>query len=83
MKYLGITDLLPPWDIRTEVKPTRAFLPGAPELDPAPSFGMEELWFISLADGIDEGGVGDFASREFGSSYFARLAYNYDDRYLV
>ncbi|GAB5526163.1 MAG: TonB-dependent receptor [Roseivirga sp.] len=53
------------------------------ELDPAPDRGMQELWYISLADGIDEGGVGDFGSRTFGASYFTRLAYNYDDRYLL
>lgn len=53
------------------------------ELDPFPDRGMEELWYLALADGIDEGGVGDFGSRIFGASYFTRLAYNYDDRYLL
>lgn len=53
------------------------------ELDPAPDRGMEELWYISLTDNIDDGAVGDFGSKIYGASYFTRLAYNYDDRYLL
>ncbi|WP_286747995.1 MULTISPECIES: TonB-dependent receptor [Roseivirga] len=53
------------------------------ELDPSPSRIQEELWYISLADVIDQGGVGDFGAKTYGSSYFTRLAYNYDDRYLL
>lgn len=53
------------------------------ELDPAPSRNMEELWYLSQASEIDDGAVGDFGSRITGSSYFTRLAYNYDDRYLL
>ncbi|MCE7992477.1 MAG: TonB-dependent receptor [Roseivirga sp.] len=54
------------------------------ELFPAPDRGMEELWYIALASGgIDEGATGDYGSEIFGSSYFTRLAYNYDDRYLL
>lgn len=53
------------------------------EIDPSPDRLQEELWYISLADLIDQGGTGDFGSKTYGSSYFSRLAYNYDDRYLV
>ncbi|WP_420385784.1 SusC/RagA family TonB-linked outer membrane protein [Roseivirga sp.] len=53
------------------------------ELDPSPNRVQEELWYLSLADQIDEGGVGDFGSKIYGTSYFTRVAYNYDDRYLL
>lgn len=53
------------------------------DLDPAPNRSMEELWYLFYANEIDEGAVGDFGSELYGSSYFARLAYNYDDRYLL
>lgn len=53
------------------------------ELDPAPSRSMEELWYLSQASEIDDGAVGDFGSKITGTSYFTRIAYNYDDRYLL
>lgn len=54
------------------------------ELDPSPDRDLEELWYISQATGgIDEGGTGDFGSRLFGSSYIGRLAYNYNEKYLL
>lgn len=49
----------------------------------APQRGREELWYISNAEVIDVGGVGDSGVRLFGTSYFGRIAYNYDDRYLL
>lgn len=43
----------------------------------------EEAYFIDLAQTIVEDSVKDDAAREFGVSYFTRLAYNYDGRYLL
>ena len=53
------------------------------EIDPSPMWDREELWYISNADIIDVDNVGDNGSKEYGASYFGRVAYNYDDRYLV
>ncbi len=59
------------------------------ELDPAPERGSEQYWYLSRAGTIEVGQVGDadplnsnFGSF-YGTSYFGRIAYNYDDRYLV
>lgn len=47
----------------------------------------EETWY--LGDGttgksyIDQNGSGDTGERLFGASYLGRVAYNYDDRYLL
>src|SRR5690606_31345271 len=49
-----------------------------PTLDPA----REETWFMPSGVAIDRDNSGDDGSREFGASYFGRIAYNYDDRYL-
>lgn len=59
------------------------------ELDPAPSWDNEELWYLYYADQIDQDGTGDqngstvYARGEYGTSYLGRIAYNYDDRYLL
>mgnify|MGYP002713097336 CR=1 FL=1 len=53
------------------------------ELNPAPIRDNEELWYIGNATVIDVSNVGDFGSHYYGSSYFGRIAYNYDDRYLL
>lgn len=53
------------------------------ELDPAPSRLFEELWYLSRATNINEDAVGDFGYKNYVSSYFTRLAYNYNGRYLL
>lgn len=61
------------------------------ELDPAPSWDNEELWYLYFADVIDDSGTGDrdsgniykYAKNEYGISYFGRVSYNYDGRYLL
>ena len=58
------------------------------ELVPDPNFDNEEFWYLSRALNIDIDNVGDVNSNTLNAglyfqSYFARLAYNYDDRYLV
>lgn len=50
-----------------------------PTLDP----NREETWFIPSGVAIDRDNSGDFGRREYGASYFGRVAYNYDDRYLL
>lgn len=49
-----------------------------PTLDP----NDESSWYIPVGTIVDNGS-GDFGSKIYGSSYFGRLAYNYDDRYLL
>lgn len=55
----------------------------ATELLPSPSLFNEELWYIGQAQVRDATAYGDFGSKLYGTSYFGRLAYNYNDRYLV
>ncbi|PCJ93446.1 MAG: hypothetical protein COA50_13690 [Flavobacteriaceae bacterium] len=43
----------------------------------------EEAYFLDQAQTIVQEGVGDDGRREYGFSYFSRVAYNYDDRYLL
>jgi TonB-linked SusC/RagA family outer membrane protein len=43
----------------------------------------EQTWFIPNGSEIDIDNTGDIGGREFGVSYFGRIAYNYDDRYLL
>ncbi len=43
----------------------------------------EEAYFIDQAQTIVEEITFDGGAREFGLSYFTRLSYNYDDRYLL
>jgi TonB-dependent starch-binding outer membrane protein SusC len=44
---------------------------------------QEQSWYISQAKDKPEGSVGDGGSRQYGLSYFGRLAYNFEDRYLL
>ena len=49
-----------------------------------PNFGNEELWYYSNpAEEIVRESSGDGGAYFYGVSYLGRLAYNYDDRYLV
>ena len=45
----------------------------------------EESWYIDQSDrgGLPVDAVNDGGSRQYGMSYFGRVSYNYDDRYLV
>ena len=43
----------------------------------------EESWYIDQAQEKPEGSVGDGGARQYGLSYFGRLSYNYNDRYLL
>ena len=43
----------------------------------------EQTWFIPNGSQVDIDNTGDVGGREFGVSYFGRVAYNYDDRYLL
>ncbi|AHM61417.1 TonB-dependent receptor plug [Flammeovirgaceae bacterium 311] len=49
----------------------------------APNRDREELWYLYYAEEIDVDNVEDFGSRFYGSSYFGRISYNYDGRYLL
>lgn len=43
----------------------------------------EESYYLSQSETTPEQGVADDGAREYGFSYFTRLAYNYDDTYLL
>ncbi|MEB8330343.1 TonB-dependent receptor [Flavobacteriaceae bacterium KMM 6897] len=43
----------------------------------------EEAYFLDLAQTIVNEDVGDNGRREYGLSYFSRLSYNFDNRYLL
>ncbi|HOY52901.1 MAG TPA: TonB-dependent receptor, partial [Prolixibacteraceae bacterium] len=43
----------------------------------------EESWYIDQSQEKPEGSVGDGGARQYGLSYFGRLSYNYNDRYLL
>lgn len=53
------------------------------ELDPNPSRDNEELWYLDRAVNFEQDAIGDFGSNLFFMSYFGRLSYNFDDRYLL
>ena len=58
------------------------------ELSPNPTMDNEEFWYLNRALNIDISNVGDandgtINGRLYFNSIFTRLAYNYDDRYLV
>ena len=62
------------------------------EISPNPDRDLEELWYISRALNFDITNIGDtrdeapnltLNGRLFFQSYFARVAYNYDGRYLL
>lgn len=44
---------------------------------------QESAYYIDQALDIDPAGVGDGGSRAFGLSYFGRLSYSYDNKYLL
>ncbi len=46
-------------------------------------YDREESWYISQSEEKPENAVGDGGSRQYGISYFSRLSYNYNDRYLL
>ncbi|MGJ8659336.1 MAG: SusC/RagA family TonB-linked outer membrane protein [Cellulophaga fucicola] len=43
----------------------------------------EEAYYLDQAQTIVENSVGDGGAREYGFSYFSRVSYNYDDKYLL
>ncbi|MDT7829377.1 TonB-dependent receptor [Pricia sp. S334] len=43
----------------------------------------EEAYFLNQAQSTPEDDVGDDGRREYGLSFFGRISYNYDDRYLL
>ncbi len=45
--------------------------------------GMEQSWYINQTLDIPSEGVHDNGLRQYGMSYFGRVAYNYDDKYLA
>ncbi len=52
-------------------------------LNPNPSRDQEHLWYLSRATDFDINGIGDGGYQLFFQSFFSRVAYNYDDRYLL
>ena len=46
-------------------------------------YEQEESWYISQTRIKSLTGYGDNGSRQYGISYFGRLSYNYDDKYLL
>ncbi|WP_235893385.1 SusC/RagA family TonB-linked outer membrane protein [Litoribacter populi] len=53
-------------------------------LNPNPNFNNQHFWYLANATNfvIGEEDLGDDGERLFFQSYFARVSYNYDDRYL-
>ncbi len=45
--------------------------------------GHEESWYIDQAETIVSDAVHDEGTRQYGMSYFGRVSYNYNDRYLL
>lgn len=52
-------------------------------LNPEPAFGQEQFWYLSNSTNLDLNSIGDGGEKLFFQSFFGRVAYNYDDRYLV
>jgi len=44
---------------------------------------QEEAWYIDQAETIVADAVGDGGSHQYGMSYFGRVSYNYDHKYLL
>ena len=44
---------------------------------------QEQAWYLDQAENIPVDNVGDNGSRQYGLSYFGRVAYNYDHKYLI
>jgi len=45
--------------------------------------GQEQTWYISQAETIPVENVGDGGNRQYGLSYFGRVAYNFNHKYLL
>ncbi len=57
-------------------------------LSPNPTWENEEFWYLSNAQNLDLNGIGDVNDNTINSqlyylSFFGRVAYNYDERYLL
>ncbi|SHM75654.1 TonB-linked outer membrane protein, SusC/RagA family [Cyclobacterium lianum] len=52
-------------------------------INPNPDRDEEQFWYLNNATDFDLNGIGDGGSRLFFQSYFSRVAYNFDDRYLL
>jgi len=52
-------------------------------LNPNPNFNNQHFWYLANATNYDLNAIGDSGERLFFQSYFARVSYNYDDRYLL
>ncbi|SNR70393.1 SusC/RagA family TonB-linked outer membrane protein [Lutibacter flavus] len=48
-----------------------------------PSIDQEVAWYISQAGTINVDSVNDGGSRQYGLSYFGRVSYNFNDKYLL
>lgn len=48
-----------------------------------PSINHEEAWYISQANTININSVRDDGIQQYGLSYFGRIAYNFNEKYLV
>lgn len=44
---------------------------------------QEQAWYINQSETIPVEGVNDGGTREYGISYFSRISYNYNNRYLL
>jgi TonB-linked SusC/RagA family outer membrane protein len=44
---------------------------------------QEQSWYINLSETISSDAVSDGGSRVYGISYFSRISYNFDDKYLL
>lgn len=52
-------------------------------LNPSPGRENEQFWYLSNSTDFDLNGIGDSGYNLFFLSYFSRVAYNYDDKYLL
>ncbi|MCH7415591.1 TonB-dependent receptor [Belliella sp. R4-6] len=52
-------------------------------LNPEPNRDQEEFWYLSNSTNFNLNGIGDGGASLNFMSYFGRVAYNYDDRYLL
>lgn len=52
-------------------------------LNPDPNRDQEQFWYLSNSTNFNLNGIGDSGVQLNFLSYFGRLAYNYDDRYLL
>ncbi|MFW6043942.1 MAG: SusC/RagA family TonB-linked outer membrane protein [Marinilabiliaceae bacterium] len=44
---------------------------------------QEQAWYLNQSDETPEDGVNDDGLRQYGLSYFGRISYNFDDKYLL